>query len=217
MALLASDVIRAARDAHPAFTPGRVAPPVAWRALLRIHQTLVAQVARTSPDVLTPTVVTAALPLASFSAGIALGTAVLQPLDVTAFDGQGNPSQVELVPYNVRATAIRHPAATLLGTTCYLLGDAAWWAPWVSAQVRLIAQPSQTLTDATTLALPDDALDVCAAKLAQVFATRLVENGQPLVTNAGQLAADAQQAEALFLERVGAFKRPQAFRIREVF
>ena len=217
MALLASDVIRAARDAHPAFSPGRVAPPVAWRALLRIHQALVGQVARTSPDVLTPTVVTASLPLASFSAGIALGASILQPLDVTAIDSAGNLSAVELVAYNVRATAIRHPAATMLGTTCFLLGDAPWWSQWASVQVRFIPQPTMALTDATTLALPDDALDVCAAKLAFAMATRLVENGQPAVANSAELAATAREAEALFLERVGAYKRPQTLRIREVF
>lgn len=217
MALLASQVIQAARDAHPAFSPGRVAPPVAWRALLRIYQQLISQVARISPDVLTPTVVTAALPLASHSAGIALGTGILQPLDTTAFDTAGNPTAVELVAYNVGATAIRHPAATLLGTTAFLLGEATWWTAWASVRVRFIAQPALALTDATTLALPDDALPALSARLAAVMATRLAENGQPLVANAGQLASDARDAEMAFLERVGAWKRPQTLRIREVF
>lgn len=216
MALVASDVIRAARDAHPAFTPGRVAPPVAWRALLRIYGPLVATVARTTPDVLTATSVTATLPLASFAAGIALGQPLLQPLDVSALDSSGRPSPVELVPYNARAGTVRHPAATILGTTCYLLGEEVWWQ-WASVVVRFIAQPSLALTDATTLALPDDAFDCLAARLAASFATRLVENGQPLVANAGQLMEDARAAEAQFLERVGAWKRPQTLRIREVF
>lgn len=217
MALVASDVIRAARDAHPAFTPGRVAPPVAWRALLRIYTPLVAQVARITPDVLTATSVSATLPLASYASGIAMGQALLQPLDVKALDSSGRPSSVELVSYDARAGTIRHPAATILGQTCYLLGEEAWWSQWASVSVRFIPQPSLTLNEVTTLALPDDAFDCLTAKLAAAMATRLVGTGQPAIDNAGQLLGDADTAERLFLERVAAWKRPQTFRVREVF
>lgn len=217
MALVASDVIRAARDAHPAFTPGRIAPPVAWRALLRIYTPLVGQVARTTPDVLTASSVQATLPLASYASGIALGSALLQPLDASALDSAGRPSSVELVPYNARAGTIRHPAATILGQTCFLLGEEAWWSQWASVVVRFIPQPALTLNEVTTLALPDDAFDCLTAKLAAAFATRIVGSGQPAVENAGQLLSDGDTAERLFLERIGAWKRGQTFRVREVF
>lgn len=219
MALLARSVILHARDADPAFTTGRIAQPVAWRALTRLYVALVARVAQTNPDVLDAAASTTALPLSAFALanGITLGSDVLQPLDVQAFNTVGEPQGVEVVPYTARAGTVRHPAATFLGNTVHLLGLPDWWTPWASVTVRYVPQPSQTLTDATTLALPDDALDVLAAKLAAWMATRVAGSAKPTVINAGQLLTDANGIEAEFLLRIGGRQRGQTLRIREVF
>lgn len=219
MALAADAIIRAARDADPSFTTGRIAQPLAWRALLRIYLQLVARVVQINPDVLDSAETTTNLPLSAFalSNGIVLASAVLQPLDVMVYNDAGEPTPVELLPYSARAGTVRHPAATFLGQAVHLLGPADWWTPWSSVVVRYLAQPSQTLVDGTTLGLPDDALDVCAAKLSAWMATRIAGSGQPAVVNAGQLATDADTAEALFLARIGGWKRSQTLRTREVF
>lgn len=219
MSLLARSVILHARDADPAFTTGRIAQPVAWRALTRLYVALVARVAQLNPDVLTATADTATLPLSALQLanGITLSASVLQPLDVQALNTAGEPQSIEVVPYTARAGTVRHPAATFLGSAVHLLGLADWWTPWASVTVRYVPQPSQTLTDATTLALPDDALDVLSAKLAAWMATRVAGSAKPTVINAGQLLTEANAIEGEFLARIGGRQRGQTLRIREVF
>ena len=219
MSLLASTVIRHARDADPAFTTGRIAQPLAWRALLRSYVPLVARVAQIAPDALDATSLSTALPLSASAVanGITLASAVLQPLDGIAYNDAGDAYQVEVVPYSTRAGTVRHPAATFVGGVVHLLGLPEWWTPWASVTVRYIPQPSQTLTDNTALALSDDALDVLSARLAAWMATRVAGSASPSVINAGQLLTDANEAEAAYIVRLGGRHRGQTMRIREVF
>jgi hypothetical protein len=216
MSVTAGEVILSARDQHPALTTGRIPPPVLYRELTRYQQRLYARVAGAVPDTLAQTVESIALPLGTFPSKV-LTVELLQPIDVEAVDASDWSTPVEILAYSDRMARADFPAVAFRESTIYLLGFPDWWVRWVTLKVRYVPQAAAIVADATALSLPTDARDPCVAAMAAFMARRLAADGSPMtapvVALLGQAAAEA---EALFLARIGAFRRPQTFRIRDV-
>lgn len=200
MAFTAADVLDGARDFHPSFDPKTQPDTVLLRAVERAARVLAARVAMIRPEAMTWTSTTTALPMADFSAGIAIPAHLLLP-QVTALRVGGTSPQddapIPVVNTNQRARYGQPwPSAFVLSGRLYLAATAADWRPYASITARTLAIPSVS-TAATTLPFENDALAVLQLKLAAFMATRRV--GMSDAPPVGMWQAESNEAETVYL------------------
>ena len=220
MPFTAGEVILAARDLNPAFTPTRHPDPVCLRFLSRYQRTLAARIVAVRPRALTSTITTVTLPLADFAVGVPV------PADLLLLDVRARPLNraddtvrhpVELIPGGQSlAGHTAHPFAWRDGNTLFLGGRATNWTRWDRLELRTVAMPAALAGVSTTLPWPDDALDVFTAQLAAFLARRHAEGPETTKFNANPLQADAAAAEADFVNRLTTQRRAETWTMRRL-
>lgn len=219
MAFTVGDVLMAARDLNPALTPTRHPDAVGRRFLTRYVKSLVSRIVELRPGALATTVTSTTLPLVTFDAGVTIPADLLL-VQVTARPERRTDDSarvvVELVPAGVRYDrGTRGPKATRDGQTLTLAGSADDWVGFDRLDVRTVAMPADLATNATTVPLPDDALDTCATNLGAFFALRHV-GPDTKGFDASALVAAAGQAEQTFLSRLTNQMRAEVWSMRRV-
>ena len=221
MAFTVADVVLAARDLSPAYTPQRHPDAICWRFLTRYGRTLLGRIAQLRPSALPATVTTVPLPLGTFGSGVPV------PDDLLLLSVSARPMArrddsarvpVELLPAGQRLTrSTRLPWAVREGATVFLSGTAADWTAFDLLELRTVAMPATLANGAATVPLPDDALDVCAQQLGAFLASRVAQqpDGDKVSPRAAQDAAD--KAEATFLDRLTNQGRAEVITMRRVY
>jgi hypothetical protein len=203
MALLASAIIDAARDRHPAFDRGQTPDPSALRFLSAYARELHGRVAKVNEGAL-GLVHEQPLPLADFAAGIALPAhrALLEVEAVMVGDSAENPQRkqldvVHLTQRNDRQTSIA--AAWTLAGVLFLRPPAALWSDASKIRTTYVAVPIPLASLGAALALPDTAEEACTASVARFMAGRgAARDGVPPIDFL-RFDRDQQRAEELYL------------------
>lgn len=220
MPVLASEVIDVVRDVHPSFTREDFPEKMLRRALERYQQALVSKVLQRRPQALVSATQTTALPLATFSAGVALPALRLAIREVIAqlasdatFSGQ---VPVTLIAPTTVFSPPSFPWASIDGNTLVLGGVAQDWIGYASVAVKYVARPTLPL-NSTALVLPDEAMETCAAAVTAFAAVRAVGLPGTIDIDASWYHDRARDAEAEFLRHLAAQARGEAVRILEVW
>lgn len=221
MAFTVADVVLAARDLSPAYTPQRHPDVVCWRFLSRYSRTLMGRIVQLRPAALPATVTSVPLPLGTFGSGVPV------PNDLLLVSVSARPVArrddsvrvpVELLPAGQRLTrSTRLPWAVREGAVVFLSGTAADWTAFDQLELRTVAMPTAFANGGDTVPLPDDALDVCAEQLGAFLASRVAQqpDGDKVSPRAAQDAA--AKAEASFLARLTNQGRAEVITMRRVY
>lgn len=218
MAFTVGDVILAARDMNPAFTPQRHPDPVCRRFLSRYTKTLAGKIAALRPRALAATITTVNVASFDFAAGTTL-PAFLLVLEAQ-LHRSGEPADA-LVPVDIipggdrfgRRQAV--PFGWLDNAQFFLGGRAENYARFDTLAIRTFAMPT-TAADADVLPFDDDALDACAAQLAAFLGGRVANSPDTEEFDASTLRGDGAEAERVFLDRIGNQRRAEVWRIKRV-
>jgi hypothetical protein len=221
MTLLAGDVIDAARDRHAAFDRERAPQGVCLRFLSQSARRLHGKIMEIDEDVLRVEQNTV-LPLADFSAGIAL-PANRTIVGVTVQDRSAvNPRSfdIDLVPANLRNDRNTPAAAAWqIGNKLYLRGAASDWTQYGSIAVSTVPIPPLVAKSSDVIDLPDTALEALADAIALQLAKRGVtpkdgERLPPIVL--GAFVASAKSSEDDFLDEIRNRLTGRTFQTRDV-
>lgn len=219
MSFTVADVLMAARDMNPAFTPTRHPDAVCRRWLTRYAKTLIGKIAGVRPSALSATVTTVSLSSYVFASGTVVPDAV-QVLDAYVHRA-GYPadalSKVDLPPAgDRRARTQRLPAGWLDGAKLFLAGEASDYAVFDNLIIRSVAMPTVGGVASDVLPLPDDALNVCSTQLAGFLALRHAQGPDTEKFDARPFVGSGEVAEAQFLDRLTNQASAEVWRIKRV-
>ena len=219
MAFTVADVLMAARDMNPAFTPTRHPDAVCRRWITRYVKTLVGKIAEQRPSALSATVTTVTLSTFNFTTGTTVPDAV-QVLDAYVHRA-GYPAdhlvKVDLPPAgDRRARTQRLPYGWLDGAKLFLAGEASDYALFDQLIIRSVAMPTVGGVASDTLPLPDDALNVCSAQLAGFLALRHAQGPDTEKFDARPFVGSGEVAETQFLSRLMNQAGAEVWRIKRV-
>ena len=216
MALLAGDVIDAARDRHVAFDRERCPNGLCLRLLSGYAVELHGKITRLDEDVLR-TEFSTPLPLANFAAGIALPA----NRTIVAVAGQpvGSTDQFDilLVPASNKSD-VNTPlaAAYQIGDVLYLRGNAQLWNAVASVAIATVPVPSPFLKSSDAVWLPDTSKRALAENLALALAKRGHNDPTLPAIDLAAFAASAADAEKAYLDDVQNRLTGRAFYTRDV-
>lgn len=220
--ILASAVVNAARDIHPAFDKQSTPDAPALRQLARYQQGLLAAIAETKLDrVRVGQTIT--LPLVSFEQGVKLDPYIrVHGATVYTTDSPTVAIDVELVEYpgrldgqllGLRMPERVWPPAILGGPAAYieagflkLLGNAQDWTNVEKIVVDLFPVGPDELKPTDELLLPGQPLRACVADLSNFMAVR-----------AGVKVPDGIADRESYLDEVTERRRAKVGQIREVW
>lgn len=211
MALLASALIRSARDRHPAFDPHQHPDPVLLRALSRQQREWAAKAVRENPTVFRAEAV---LDLATYD--FQLGFALPASLDVQGGDvvlQSGATVALSRTAWENRHESTRAYRYHLSGGGLFLSGGPNDWRDVQEVRVRYAPVPDNLTAPSDTLALPDNAEAMCVSFLADFIAGRTPPEA---AVPAASLRAERDQAEAAWLREVRNQYRAKTFRVQAV-
>lgn len=198
MALTFGQVETAARDYSPWFDRSRVPQGVAARMCSDIQRDLVSKLARANPNAIAT----------SQTVSLAFGSAISLNAHELVVRAQANftdttldPAPITFLTPGMESMTWATYLAYLEGGSLYLVGDASDWTAITNITVWYIAAATDITTEATTLALPDNAKEALAKRLAAEMALRASGHlGAPGLDVEGYRMA-ALAAESAFLAR----------------
>ncbi len=200
--LVASDLIRSARDEARDFDDRHHPDPVLVRHLSRYQRRLVSRVVQLNPAAMT-TFQTTSLPLADFDAGVTVPD-FKRPAQIELEASPGSGTRVpkyesNLVPWEERFRF--HLAAYVRGSTLYLTGQAQDWVGFNTLRFYYVAEVDVLTDGDSVLVLPNAAEPVLVAYLAYVMAKRGSgeEAGRP---DPKTFRADWRETEEEFLDEM---------------
>lgn len=207
MAIVAGNVIDAARDRHTAFDRKVHPNKMLLRHLSQYVKRLHGKIVAIDEDAVRVEIAPVALPLADFAAGVVLpanvryvaGASVTYPPPSTTA-----PVALDLIQSDERnARNTPANAAWVVNGVLYLSGNANRWSAFNALAISVVFVPAD-LTDLTeTLAVPDAAEEACTEALALFMARRESQESDGEAKIAIQpFAASASDAERSFLDDV---------------
>lgn len=215
MAISLANVIRDARDKHPAFTPKAHPDSLCVRALSLYQDELMGEAQRVRRSLLSSSY-TVAMPLADHEAGITTVPAHDYIQGITGHMEGNVTFPVALVPWENRYQPGVFPAATYQGGVLRLLGKAEDWTGCTQVVVSYWPATAALVTLASVPALPDSAHGVLVEALAHAMATREAGMGNAAVALPVFEQARAK-AEARWLEKMLQQNRATTTYVREVW
>jgi hypothetical protein len=212
--LVAGDVIESARGLHPSFNKLRHPDPLLIRALSRYQRELLARIIRLDSS-LAVAFFDQALPLADFSAGIAVPP-YKYPFGAAAISATGKQHHMDLVSWE--ASKLYHHAAYLLNGVLFLAGKEHNWTSYATIRFLYVPEPSAvTLSLGGTLdALPEAAESVVVSYLGLVMASRGGADDGMAKPNPSEFRVDWTQAEQRFFDEIGRHTQAQTSVVRDV-
>lgn len=219
MAVLAGDVIDAARDRHAAFDRQRHPNKGALRYLSGYVKALRGKIMAIDPAMVRvelPVV----LPLANHDAGIALpaGTLLVDEVAGTFLKQPQPPWPIPIIDITARfAPNAPTGAAWQQGSTLFLRGPDTLWRDFASVTLYLVATPL-TLTELDDpLAIPDAAELACTEACALFFAGREVQEASESKISLQKFVGTAAGAESDYLDTVKAGLAGKVFVTQDVW
>lgn len=210
--ILASAVLMAARDVHPAFDKQSTPDAPALRHLAQYQQGLLAAIAETKLDRV-HVAQSFTMPLVNFDQGVTLNAYIrVHGATATPIDTQVPPFDVELVEYPLRLDDRKwadwrwKPRAYIEAGVMKLLGTAEDWNDIASVTVDLFPVGPDDLTMRTPLVLPGQPMRICVADLAAFMAVR-----------AGVSVPDPLGARESYLDEVTERRRAKVGVIRDLW
>lgn len=206
MALVAGNVIDAARDRHTAFDRKTHPNKMLLRTLAMYVKKLHGKVTAIDEDAVRIEQ-TYALPLADFSAGITLPANVRYVAEASVTYPQPStfaPVPVEIVQSSER-NARNAPAngAWVVNGVLYLAGNAQRWTAFDQIAVSAVLVPPDLVDLTDTLVIPDAAEEACVEAVALFMARREAqESDGDAKINLGAFVASADAAEKAYLDDV---------------
>lgn len=202
MPITAGEIIREARELHPAFDPTRNPSGMLRRALTREHADLWGETMKLEPDAIRDETAPEILPLGNFAAGFTLPDPFVRILGGRVFAGLDEWPLV-FVPQHQRFSPSRFPAAFEQNGIVYLVGSAADWTPYESFSVEFVPEsPTTFATDATLIQLPDHARTPLVWLLGQFMANRTEDGANARPVDTGYFAGRAAQERARYIDRI---------------
>lgn len=208
--ILATDIIEAVRDRHKSFDRESAPQGAILRFLSQAVLKLHGKIMEIDEDILRVEMNTA-MPLADFSAGIALPeNRTVVGITVQRTGNQPASFDIDLVPAalrNDRGT----PAASAwqIGNKLYLRGDATDWKNYSSIAVSTIPVPPAVVASSASVDLPASALEPLADAVALQMAKRVELPLAPFV-------AAAADSESAFLDEIRNRTLGRSFTTRDV-
>ena len=201
--MTAEEVIREAREIHPAFTPEQHPNATLLRALARIQDRLRGELKRLNPEALAREFrVTLPLSATDFADGVALPAHEM--LMTGEVRGPGDYRTVLfLVPHASRLAPALFPSATVFGRRLFLTATPEVWRDFTELRLPYVPVAPPLHRPDSEFALPDSARNALVDRLALFMAGRTIApDGLPPLDRAF-LAAEAEASEAHFLSREG--------------
>ncbi len=218
MAILAADVLAAARLVSPAFNERFNPDPVVEDFLTRYVRRIIGRVTMRNPDAfMVDELVT--LPFGDFDAGEAL------PAHHRFYDGwvlwKSAGSAVDrldhlaLTSWDDRIRTRVFPSGSIVNGFFRPHGRPELWERYQSYTLRYVPLHA-AVTLASTIVMPDTALDVLVAAVADFMAPRvpLGINPPTLIQN---LRQDRTEAERLFIKEIGSSRMAWSDQVADVF
>lgn len=217
MALVAGDVIEAARDRHKAFVRELAPQGMALRFLSQYQRELLGKIAEIDEDVLR-TDTNTVMPLAVFDNGIALpANRTIVAISALTTGAVPNSLEVALVPAslrNDRSTPAR--AAYQIGDKLFLRGAASDWTTIGSIAVATVPVPVPVTKSTDVLVVPDTAERALIENLALAMALRGHNEPNIPAIDTGAFGARAKDAEQAYLTEVLNRTTGRAYHTRDV-
>lgn len=212
--MTAAEVIEEARDQHPGFEPERTPDRTVLRFLSSWQRRVFAKIASRAPDAVT-SVVTTAMPLADFDAGIPLTAEILHLRGGTVTLEDEQERKLWIVPWESRYLPRVRPAAYLENSVVKLVGPIEAWEYVTSVAIQVVQLPSVLASEKEDLALPDVAREAAVAAVASFLGQRTADSaGEPPIPR-DRLAAQADKAEASLIEAL-LFRPAETWFVHEV-
>jgi hypothetical protein len=219
--ITAEQVIDAARDEHPAFSPQRFPPATLLRQLERYHKRLAGKLSNVNSSVLAVELVIDLLTF-DFVNGLAF-PANLYVLPDGEVEPQneidpGDRAKFVLIGQNVRLGTRPVLSGWFIQNQFYLNGDARNWAGFLRLHMHYTAEPVGPVALADNFdPMPDEVEDVLVARLAMHMAKRgHIDASIPPIDKPVYLAEFAD-AEQRFLEQQGEKKKARLIKTQDVF
>lgn len=206
------DVIRAARDRHPAFTIRQTPDSLLYRFIEQLQQRLLAQIADLRRDAIV-SLFPIELPIEDFEAGVELPDHILIHGGDVHYPGSRPRRDLVIVGFHTRNFYPVQPTAYISGTHLFLLGDPGAWNEISSIDLKYFPRGGQVTGKATELVLPQDPLEVCAAACVSFMASRDT-TGE---VDKADFLAQREIAEARYMDRATGRNRATVSRIQEVW
>lgn len=221
MTITAEQVIDAARDEHPAFTPQRHTDATLLRQLERYHKRLAGKLSNVNSSVLAVELVIDILTF-DFVNGFAF-PANLYVLPDGEVEPQneidpGDRAKFTLIGQNVRLGTRPVLSGWFIQNQFYLNGDLRNWTGFLRLHLHFTAEPVGPLVPADNFdPFPDEVVDVLVARLAMHMAKRgHIDPSIPPIDKPIYLA-EFGDAEQRFLEQQGEKKKARLIKTQDVF
>jgi hypothetical protein len=221
MAVTAQEVITAARDQHPAFTPQRTPDGVLLRQLLNFHKRLASDVTVVNSSVLA---VEEVIDLTTYD--FALGYAFPAHIYVLP-DGEVEPAneldpgdrgRLWIIGQNVRLFSRPLRSGWFVQNQFWLNGNAQDWAGAIAVHIHYVPIPATPVELADDFdPMPDTAFEVLSSYAALVMAKRGHNDPTIQAIDVNQFAQDYNSAYSSFIMEQGGKKRARRIKTIDTF
>lgn len=215
MALVAGTIIDEARDWHPTFNVRDHPDKALLRALDQYQRTLIARIVQVNEDY-SRTILTTALPLATFANGITL-PANLLVTGAEFLDISGNRHEVDLRPMMYRDDPAPRYTLFIGANVAYLRGAAQDWNAIQSIDIAYIPVPTALALLTDVLTIGDSARRSLVMHLCYMMATRGTTRSDVPPLNPDGFRRDWMRTEEEFLYEVATMRAGQTFTVREIW